>query len=281
MKLPSISQLSGYIKTNIEYIIFFTLLIILFILIAYKTIDKFTTQPRGINQLDAIIYINLENRTDRKEFIIQELESLGVDMKKVHKVSGVYIPKNGHKGCVQSHIIALKMIKMNNWRRVLILEDDAQLTIPPELFNAVLDSSLPVLDNKYPNWNILMLATANKRLKKDKHNNTNQEALKIYGADGTQHPLSIVLEQIESATTSSAYIINENTEISYVEKILGLFETCNNKMKHDQLNGDNYENWALDQKWSNLQQQDNWFAFNKDIMTQREIWSSIMTESHY
>ena len=43
---------------------------------------------------------------------MKELEKLNTDMSKVHKVSGVYMPKNGHKGCIQSHILALNMIKM-------------------------------------------------------------------------------------------------------------------------------------------------------------------------
>jgi hypothetical protein len=76
-------------------------------------------------------------------------------MKKVHKVSGVYIPKNGHKGCVQSHIIALNMIKMNKWDRVLILEDDAQLDVSPEIFNKLLDETLDYLDTSKSNWNVI------------------------------------------------------------------------------------------------------------------------------
>ena len=90
-------KLLNYINKNIEYVIFFFLVIILVILILRKSWEGFYNDQNGINRLDAIIYINLENRTDRKELFMKELEKLNTNMSKVHKVSGVYIPKNGHK----------------------------------------------------------------------------------------------------------------------------------------------------------------------------------------
>ena len=106
-----------YIKQHIEYIVFAILLIILFVIITRRNWENFTRQPTGIDRLDAIIYINLEDRPDRKELLLSELKLLSEKKDKIHKVSGVLIPKNGHKGCIQSHIIALQMIKMNNWRK--------------------------------------------------------------------------------------------------------------------------------------------------------------------
>lgn len=266
-------SLGKYISKNIEYIVFFGLVFLLVIMISYRNLDNFLNEPIGINRLDAIIYINLENRNDRKDLLLKELESLDTDMKKIYKVSGVFIPKNGHKGCVQSHIIALKMIKMNKWKRVLILEDDAQLTIPPNQFNNMLDKTLSTLDSKNPEWNVLMLATANKVLSTPTQNIPLE--MEISTADGSLHQLS--LERITQATTASAYIVNE----SYVDEILNLFEKCNENMKHDQLSADNYEYWALDQKWFDIQKKDKWFALSKDPVTQRAIWSTTMKESHH
>ena len=88
----------------------------------------------SLDDIDAFIYINLENREDRKKQILGELEKLGIPSSKIFKISGVYIPDNGHKGCVQSHILALNMAKLNGWRNVMIMEDDAELTTSAEEF---------------------------------------------------------------------------------------------------------------------------------------------------
>ncbi len=273
MKL-SFRELQSYISLNLEYIIFCLLTIILAVLILNRSWEGFLTEARGINQLDAIIYINLENRGDRKDLLLNELSALDTNMSKVHKVSGVYIPKNGHKGCIQSHILALNMIKLNQpqWKRVLILEDDAEITTPPTQFNELLSQALAKLDTMDPDWNVLMLATAWKVISPlDK---PDKQSLEIYNPQGERVP--ITLQRLKSATTASAYIVNS----SYVDEILKLFDTCNNNLRRDKLNENNYEPWALDQKWSSLQERDRWYCLDKDPVRQRAIWSTTMSESH-
>ena len=267
-------QITKYIYNNLEYIIFFALTIILAILIARRSWEGFFTETLGINQLDAIIYINLENRGDRKDLLLQELAALDTNMSKVHKVSGVYIPKNGHKGCIQSHILALNMIKLNQprWNRALILEDDAELTMSPDIFNQTLASAIEKLDTIDPDWNVLMLATAWKVISPD--DAPDRQSLEIYNPQGERVPLA--LQRLKSATTSSAYIVNA----SYVDEILKLFDKCNDNLKPDRLNADNYEPWALDQQWRSLQERDRWYCLDKDIVKQRAIWSTIISQSH-
>jgi len=277
----------NYIKTNIEMIIFFILVTILAYLILLRSWEGFFTEQHGINRLDAIIYINLENRGDRKDLLMKELEKLNTDMSKVHKVSGVYMPKNGHKGCIQSHILALNMIKLNKWERVLILEDDAELDMEPEVINNLINKSLEELDTNHPEWNVIMLATANKVLdksnnKKNNKNNNNTKTtnsknsipLEIATADGnTLMPLKI--EKLQSATTSSAYIVKK----SYVKNILNLFKNCNNNMSPSKMTNPGFEHWALDQKWAELQNKDKWFCIDKDPIKQRAIWSTIQSNA--
>ena len=207
-------------------------------------------------------------------------------MSKVHKVSGVYMPKNGHKGCIQSHILALNMIKLNKWNRVLILEDDAELDTTPDIVNNIINNALDTLDAQNPNWNVIMLATANKILVKS----GNSYDLNISTGNGGNggnggnddennnniNTDNIKIEKLISATTSSAYIVKE----SYVDSILDLFKTCNNNMKHNMLSGNKFEYWALDQKWASLQKKDNWYAISPDPIKQRAIWSTILNESH-
>lgn len=268
-----LSNIKTYINRNLEYIIFFALLLFLAILITKRNWEGFLTEQHGINSLDAIIYINLENRNDRKDLLLKELESLKANTAKIHKVSGVFIPKNGHKGCIQSHIIALNMIKLNKWKRVLILEDDAQLNTDAETFNNIISKTMETLDKEDPNWNVIMLATVNKILN-DKAPKPHSTQLEIYAPDGTLKPIK--LERLHRATTSSAYIVKGD----YVDEILTLFNTCNDNMDPFKLSEKNHEKWALDQQWEILQARDHWYALSPDPIKQREIWSTILNESH-
>lgn len=284
-------NIKKYIHTNIEIIIFFLLVSCVVYLILCRSWEAFFTEQDGINRLDAIIYINLEARNDRKDLLMKELEKLKTDMSKVHKVSGVYMPKNGHKGCIQSHILALNMIKMNNWNRVLILEDDAELNMTPETINSLINKSLEELDKNYPEWNVIMLATANKIIDKDYNkinklkNELNNEFknelnkkelpidLDIYtNKDKTN---SLKLEKLKQATTSSAYIVKKE----YADNILNLFNHCNNNMSPKNMSSKGYEHWALDQKWAELQKNNMWFCIDKDPIKQRAIWSTIQSDA--
>ena len=260
-----------YIKQNIEYIVFFALVTMIAVLILNKSWESFYNEQNGINRLDAVIYINLENRADRKEVLMKDLEKLNTNMNKVHKVSGVFIPKNGHKGCIQSHILALNMIKLNKWKRVLVLEDDAEIDMHPEIVNDVLNKTIDTLDANYSNWDVIMLGTANKYIDED------AKSYKInVSTDDGENKETLQIQKLKTATTSSAYIVKE----SYVDNILNLFNNCNNNMQHDKLTDKGFEIWALDQKWAELQVKDNWFVLDKDPIKQRAIWSTILRESH-
>ena len=264
-------KLLNYIRKNIEYVIFFFLVLILSILILRKSWESFFNEQHGINRLDAVIYINLENRADRKDFLIKDLEKLNTNMGKVHKVCGVYIPKNGHKGCIQSHILALNMIKLNKWKRTLILEDDAELVMDPEIVNDTLNKTMDTLDINNSNWDVIMLATANKEI----DNKHKKHDINVESRDGSIKD-NLQIQKLKKATTSSAYIVKD----TYVDNIINLFNNCNNNMEHGKLSGEGFEMWALDQKWAVLQAKDNWFVLDKDPISQRNIWSTIMSESH-
>jgi hypothetical protein len=159
------------------------------------------------------------------------------------------------------------MIKMNDWNRVLILEDDAELDMDPTIINTIINKSLEELDKKEPEWNVIMLATANKVLDK------NSIQLEIPVEDGKTNKITI--EKLHTATTSSAYIVKK----TYVDSILNLFNNCNNNMAHNKMTSDGFEQWALDQKWRELQMKDKWFCFDKDPIKQREIWSTIQSNA--
>jgi len=73
--------------------------------------------------IDAILYINLEHRKDRNEHILNEIHKICTDNSKIHRIDAIK-NDNGALGCGLSHIKALEYAVKNEWKTVLILEDD-------------------------------------------------------------------------------------------------------------------------------------------------------------
>lgn len=205
----------------------------------------------GLNKCDGIVYINLENREDRKKLFLEEIEKINIDVNKLHKVSGIYIPKNGHKGCIQSHILSLRIAKMNSWNITCIMEDDAKLTIEPKEFNNKVNNIFSELKDKKIDWNVIMLSYANENLDNDENYNT--------------------INKIKYGTLGTCYIIKKE----YTDKLLQLFEYCQSMMSTEQWgNDDNYEPYALDQKWNELINVDKWYCSKNKLIIQRNIKST-------
>ena len=236
-------------------IIILILILIIILVIYIILLNKFEMfKNNWNNKIDGIVYINLENREDRKKLILEELNKIEVDMNKVNKVSGIRIPKNGHKGCVQSHILSLEIAKMNKWKQVLIFEDDMELNVSPDEFNDKIDMALDYMTNNNINWDVIMLATG--WTEKIDINND--------------------IVRIKSATTSSGYIVSEK----YYDTLLTLFNESNMHMEKDKWSGGpDWEPYALDQQWAKLQAKDNWYAFKNDLIKQRNISSTIMNRN--
>ena len=77
-----------------------------------------------MEHIDALLYINLAHRTDRKDHILLELKKWGIDSSKIHRIDAVHRTP-GALGCGLSHIKALtEAFSHPEWKTVLILEDD-------------------------------------------------------------------------------------------------------------------------------------------------------------
>ena len=74
--------------------------------------------------IDAVLYINLDERKDRDEELTAEMKRIGLPAHKIHRVSAVK-RKWGILGCSLSHIACMEFIIQRKWNKVLILEDDA------------------------------------------------------------------------------------------------------------------------------------------------------------
>jgi GR25 family glycosyltransferase involved in LPS biosynthesis len=74
----------------------------------------------NINDIKHAFYINLEHRTDRKEYVENQLDSIGI---KANRFNAIKV-ENGAIGCSLSHLKCLQIALENKWDHVLICEDD-------------------------------------------------------------------------------------------------------------------------------------------------------------
>lgn len=72
--------------------------------------------------IDKVVYINLDDRIDRKEHMEKFIKPFG---DKVIRMSAIK-NENGSLGCSMSHIVVLKMAIQNQWKNILVLEDDCE-----------------------------------------------------------------------------------------------------------------------------------------------------------
>jgi len=77
--------------------------------------------------IDCVVYINLDERTDRNKACKQALDS--VDISPYYRVPAV---KDiiGIRGCTLSHYNIIKHAKENNYKNILIFEDDISIQDP-------------------------------------------------------------------------------------------------------------------------------------------------------
>jgi hypothetical protein len=227
------------------------ILIILFIIMYFRSnnLKSFLCEnfSYNMNDIDAYIYINLENRKDRKDLLLNEFKKVSIPENKIHKISGVSKPKNGHKGCVMSHILALELAKLNKWKMVAIFEDDMELNVSVNEYNRLLNKAL-----QHDKWDMILLHGSYQEIKE---------------------PIDNDIYYLKHSTQSTGYIIKSN----YYDTLLDLFKNCNNNMV-DEKWGDmehRMEPYALDQQWNKLIKKDNIIGFKTNLIKQRNITSSI------
>ena len=204
------------------------------------------TSNSCLEYIDAILYINLDHRLDRKEHILQEIRKIDPTLSKTHRIHAEYVPAHGALGCTKSHMKALQLfMKHHEWKNCLILEDDFTFvsSSPEEVNQQIVD-----LFQGCPTYDILMLA----------------HGIYSFSAEPTSSPF---VQRILSAQTTSGYIVNRD----YLPTLLHNFqESCENLEKNGR------SSWGcLDMHWKRLQPQGKWFAYHTRIGYQYESYSDV------
>ena len=192
------------------------------------------------NYIDKVIYINLEHRTDRREEIETELNSMNIDYERFNAISN---PDFGIVGCTQSHLEIFKMAKEKGYKNILIFEDDFKFIVSKKVF----EEQIELLYQSQVQFDICMLGY---RLLKS----------------NPCHDFPFLQKAIDIDTTS-CYIINE----SMYDTLIDLYEWTLPLLI------DTRRHWiyALDQIWKLLQPISKWYIFNTRIGIQRPSYSDL------
>ena len=186
-----------------------------------------------MDTIEKVIYINLEHRTDRKEQVESELLKV-FPLEKIVRFNAIK-HKIGAIGCSMSHIGCIEMAIQNNWKNVLIVEDDLQWKD--------FDNGCYILSNLVKaKYDVIML-----------------------GGYSVSYDRSTY--KLKRCTTTLAYLVQTH----YYSKLLDNYKTGLSFLKAT----NDYSKYALDRYNYSLQEKHNWYIIIPQMCIQRPSFSDI------
>ena len=196
---------------------------------------------KSIADIKNVLYINLESRPDRKDHVVKQLQSIGLESV-VQRFNAIKL-QNGAMGCTLSHLRCLKNALEHDWDHVLICEDDITF-LDPCLFVKQFNKCLANPDLK---WDVIMLG-------------------------GNNIPPYTTIDDscihISRCATTTGYLVNKH----YIPVLL------QNVKEGAELFAQNLNlvtKYAIDVHWGKLQLRDNWFLITPPTVVQLEGYSDI------
>jgi glycosyl transferase family 25 len=192
----------------------------------------------SISDIKHAFYINLLSRSDRKEYVEEQLKKIGVNAERFNAIK----MKNGALGCSFSHLKLIETAKANNWEHILIVEDDILFT-DPTLF---VDQFNKFLSN-HKDFDVLLVAGNNVPPYKS--------------VDDT-------CVQVFTCQTTTGYLVQRH----YYDTLINNYKNGILKFMKEPTNHFFY---AIDKYWFQLQAVDKWLLLVPLTVTQREDYSDI------
>lgn len=194
-----------------------------------------------LSLVDKIYFINLNDRKDRLEEIQGELNKIDPQRIKTSRIEAIK-KENGKLGCALSHLKALKEAQKNNYKNVLILEDDFQITKSKEM----IEYSFNYLFDNFKDFNICLLA----------------------GNVYKQRKKTDVVYECYNVQTTSSYIIQSH----FYQTLIDNFQEAVNKLENNPPGG----KAEIDIEWKKLQGRDSkFYIFRNKLGKQRSGYSDI------
>jgi glycosyl transferase family 25 len=184
-------------------------------------------------EIEKVVYINLEERTDRRAEIEKQLSIFHHE--KIVRFNAIK-HQNGAIGCSMSHIAVVEMAIQNNWKNVLIVEDDMiwnQFNIAYPIYQKLISKP----------YDVVCLGGA------------------CVDYDRQTYKAIYV-------STTTAYLVNNH----YYQTLLANFkEGVEQFIKHE----DKHSLYALDRNLMKLMPKDNWFVIQPALCVQKPGYSNI------
>ena len=191
--------------------------------------------------LDNVYYINLKERTDRKELVESELNELGWKYTRFNAIKN----KIGIIGCGMSHLKLIQTAREKKLDYIVVVEDDIQF-MRKTWYNKQIKN---ILEKEFD----IFLLAGNLRPPIFKTNDEN-------------------IVKILKSFTTTGYIVKSH----YYDKLINnLKNGLTLLLKNVHLSNAEINPYALDVYWMKLQESDNWKIIMPRTITQRPIYSDI------
>lgn len=192
-----------------------------------------------------VLYINLDDRTDRLAQITEELKLLDDFPCQIQRVSAIK-HKNGALGCSKSHRLAAEIFYKSDCDVVMVLEDDFCFTVNRKVLHEKLLKSM----EKLSTTDVVLLSCYN-------------------GCKDVVHlsKLEDGFIRVKNMTGAMGYMYNK----SYIPKILTIMDKSIKLLE----NGNKESVGALDIVWRMCQTDDKWLLLIPDVGRQRSSYSDI------
>lgn len=188
-----------------------------------------------MKNMNHVLYINLNRRTDRKQHVERQLSLLGITGTRMPAV----FHKKGYLGCIMSHIQCIQHAQAQQWESVCIMEDDITFT-NTDVFNKSLSHVL----NKQ--WDVLLLGT---------NMAPPFEQIDEYHA------------RVFNAQTTTGYIVKQH----YYETLLKNYQESLALLTEHSVKS----LYAIDIYWKRLQKTDLWYVLTPLTVVQLPGYSDI------
>lgn len=221
-----------------------------------------TCHGKGWDLVDAVLYINLEHRVDRREHLLGQLALAGVPADKIHRVDAVRRDV-GALGCTLSHIKAFDLILEKGWRHVLVLEDD--FTWMPGVKASVVDqqvgsgASTSGLSGSALNRQVGELLSCGRW---DVVQISWNPSGRVVGAGRLPW-----LRRATGVRTTSGYFVRGG----FAEELRGCFVDAAATMERDGWSADQ----CCDMRWQELQHENEWYVAFPPWGYQMDGWSDV------
>ena len=199
-----------------------------------------------------IFYINLDERTDRKDSFEKHMKKYDLEFERFSAIKD----NCGAFGCAKSHLCVLKNAKNNNLENVIIMEDDIAFDISPEM----LDEKLKLIFDNNLDFDVFHLSYRY-RISDD-----------VPGID--------YLKKLSYCHYCSCYIINKKCYDEIIEcweKSLLLLSPENLDLSLEM--HQKTARFSCDISYIPLLRQKNWYCFDKPVCVQLNGQSDIV--NHY